>query len=280
MGGQVRHRVRCRGNRKTGPGRGCGRGAAPESLRSGSEVALDRDHPLTRSARLAFRYVRGSSTVHLVDVVEVIGQVGDSHGCFPILRHGLPRDAGVGQRASTDQPQRIVADLGVEARLVVRIDARSHTTGGAQRQHVLHADVVLAIRSVRLMGVQSYTWNLNTGEVELRQVELQIAGRSVDLQTTERTGLHLDLYALDVRGADVDGRRVLVADVADDQLLCVDERDVIVLVEEPGCVYAKVVIEEVGLEAHFRRLHRFRSEWHRFLGNKRSRVDATAPEPG
>src|SRR3569833_945214 len=147
----------------TAPGAAAGEGGTPARLgerrhagvlRSCSEVALARYHPLTRGARLAFRYVRGSSTEHIVDVVEVVGQVGDSHGCFPILRHGLPRDAGVGQSASGAQAQWFVADVAIDARLIVRVLPWRHTARGAQRQHVLDADVELAVRSILLLRVE------------------------------------------------------------------------------------------------------------------------------
>ena len=91
------------------------------------EITLHGDKPLTRGSRLALRDAGGWRAVHLVDVVELVGQVGNTGRRFPVLRSRFPGDARVQQRAPGHQAQLLVLDVREELSLVVGVNARCDT---------------------------------------------------------------------------------------------------------------------------------------------------------
>jgi len=88
--------------------------------------------------------------------------------------------------------------------LVGTVDARRNTAGRTGLEYILNANVDLTIRRVRLLVAERYTLNQNVHAlVELRELEVLIAGGRIDLQAAERAGFDFELYAIDVRAQPV-----------------------------------------------------------------------------
>ena len=187
------------GPKKKAP-RGTGglRGLRALRERRALEVALQSHEPLARGAGLAFGDVARGRAEHLVDVVELIRQVGGPDGRLPVLRSRLPRNARIQQGTAADQSQRLILNVSKELRLVLHVETRSEAPGRGQLEDVLRTHADLLFRGVRLLCIESYTGDRNVdAQIQLAQLELLIAGGGIDLQTADGPGFDFNLAAVD-----------------------------------------------------------------------------------